>query len=559
MFKSLRQTLHHPARVALAALLFTLSAAAAAHAQDGEVKHEANGRIDLAAGRSAVISAPWAVSKVSVAEPDIADVQVVTSDQVLVLGKSVGSTDLVLWSEDGRSIRKVVTVAMDVKTLQDDLDAFFPNAKLSVTQSRDMVAIRGTLTRAEDVQRLRAYMDTAELRYVDMTSLAGVQQVLIKVRIAEASRQALRSLGINALHTGNDFFGGSTVGGNLNNIDIGVPAGAAADYGLPFNFNAATQVGQGVTAFFGIPAADLQFFLEALEDNQYLRILAEPSLVALSGEEASFLAGGEFPIPVVQGSGNDSGTSITIEFKEFGIRLRFKPTVLGDGTIRLKVAPEVSNLSDVGAVNIEGFQIPSLQTRRAQTTLEMGSGQTFALAGLLSEETRAQAEKVPGIGSMPVLGPLFRSVSYQSRETELVVLATVELVEPISMVGKRPLPGDLHAPPSDWELYAGGHIEGRTPVQLGPVGERWLKEQGLDELKGPGAWQGYTAPPAEAHPAPRPEAAPAAEPEPAAEAAPSDDAEADAPADAAPGDTAGGEEAGSEPAADAPAEDEMKQ
>lgn len=504
-------------------------------AQPAEPAQDGNGRIDLGAGRSAVITVPWAVSQVSVAEPLIADVQVITSDQVLVLGKSVGSTDLTIWSENGRSLRKLVTVTMDVQSLQDDLDAFFPNANLRVTQSRDLVAIRGTFNRAEDVQRLRSYMDTAELRYVDMTSLAGVQQVLIKVRIAEASRQALRSLGINALHTGNDFFGGSTVGGNLNNIDIGVPAGAAADYGLPFTFNAATEVGQGVTAFFGIPSADLQFFLEALEDNQYLRILAEPSLVALSGEEASFLAGGEFPIPVVQGSsGGDSGTSITIEFKEFGVRLRFKPTVLGDGTIRLKVAPEVSNLSDVGAVNIEGFQVPSLQTRRAQTTLEMGSGQTFALAGLLNEQTRAQAQKVPGIGSVPVLGSLFRSVRYQRRDTELVVLATVELVEPISMVGKRPLPGDLHAPPNDWELYAGGRIEGRTPVDLGPVGERWLKERGLHELRGPGAWQGYTDPPATANPAPQPAAEAPADPvaaEPQAEPASETEAEAETPTD----------------------------
>lgn len=450
----------------------------------------------LQPGRSVVIKAPWPVSQVSVAEPKVADVQVVTTDQILVLARSAGATDLVMWSEDGKSVRKVVRVDLDVDDLTKSLTAMMPSAKLQLVQSRDVVIVQGTLRRAEDVTRLHTFMEASGVKYVDFTSLAGVQQVLIKVRVAEASRQALRSLGINAVQAGNSFFGGSVIGGNPNNINVGPALNAAAKSGIPFEFNSATSIAKDVTLFFGVPPADLQFFIEALEDNQFIRVLAEPSLVAMSGEEASFLAGGEFPIPVVQGStgGEGGGTSITIEFKEFGIRLSFRPTVLGDGMIRMKLAPEVSALSDVGAVQIQGFSIPSLTTRRAETTLEMRSGQTFALAGLIDQETRARAQKVPGLGDVPVLGALFRSVRYQQRDTELVVLATVELVTPMSTVGRRPLPGDLHGAPTDRELYAHGNIEGRIP-EVGSTAD-WtvIRDQKLDRLRGPGAWAGYMDP-----------------------------------------------------------------
>ncbi len=453
---------------------------------------QGDGIIALSEGRSELVSAPWSIAKVSVAAPKIADVQIAAPDQVVVLAKSIGSTDLILWSDSGQTITKVITVHVDVSELQNDLSRLFPDARLVVGKSRDLVTVRGLFNRAEDARRLRSYMETVGLKHLDMTSVAGVQQVHIKVRVAEASRTALRSLGVNAVHTGNDFFGASTIGGNSNSLDIGVPAGSPAVFGLPFTFNSATSVGSAVTLFAGIPDLDLQLFLQALEDNQYMRVLAEPSLVAVSGEEASFLAGGEFPIPVVQGSGGgDGNTSITIEFKEFGIRLKFRPTVLGDGTIRLKLAPEVSQLSNIGSVQIEGFSIPSLITRRAETTLEMHSGQTFALAGLLNQTTSAQAQNTPGFGNVPVLGSLFRSVRYQQEDTELIVLATVSLVEPLSITGVRPLPGDLHDAPSDWELYVNGWIEGRVPAKRGDVHATWLREHGLDQLKGPGAWESY--------------------------------------------------------------------
>ncbi|MHC4418436.1 MAG: type II and III secretion system protein family protein, partial [Planctomycetota bacterium] len=250
-----------------------------------------------------------------------------------------------------------------------------------------------------------------------------------------------------------------------------------------------------VTLLAGVPRANLEVFLQALAENQYLRLLANPTLVALSGEDASFLAGGEYPIPVVQNSGG-GGTSISVEYQEYGIRLNFRPIVLGDGSIRLYMAPEVSELTNVGAVTIEGFSIPALVTRKMHTTLELKSGQTFAMAGLIKNKSEATNSRVPGLGDLPILGPLFRSVRYQTNETELVVLVTASLVEPMSLAKTPPLPGFLHEVPDDWELYLDGRIESQEPAKIHPDDAAWLKQNGLDHLLGPGAWDSYfRAPP----------------------------------------------------------------
>jgi len=176
------------------------------------------------------------------------------------------------------------------------------------------------------------------------------------------------------------------------------------------------------------------------------------------------------------------------------VRLRFRPTVLGDGTIRLHVAPEVSELSNVGALTIQGFSIPALNTRRADTTLELNSGQTFGMAGLLNESVQARNSRVPGLGDVPVLGALFRSVRYQKADTELLVLVTASLVEPVS-TAKPPLyPGMLHTAPNDWDLYSCGQIEGKLPPKIAPIDSQYLRELGLTRLRGPGAWVTYDSP-----------------------------------------------------------------
>jgi pilus assembly protein CpaC len=459
--------------------------------------------VSLFVGRSTILPTPWPVRTVSVAAPQIADVQVLTEDQVLVLGKSAGTTDVFLLSEGGEHIREVrVDVAVDVARIKADLARLFPDSTVDVSQSEHVVLVTGTLSRAEQVDRLHRFLDTYEVKYVDMTKLAGVQQVQLQVRVAEASRRAIRALSLNTLlggHEDNSFFGaslvGSAAGGAFNPISIGPPEGAIAGAsGVPFVFTEDVSVTPLVTLLAGFPRADLEFFLGALAENQYVRILAEPNLVALSGEQASFLAGGEFPIPVVQGAASGA-TSISIEFQEYGVRLHFRPTVLGDNRIRLRVAPEVSELTETGAVEIEGFLIPAIVTRRAETTLELKNGQTFAMAGLLQQTNAGRASRIPVLGGLPVLGELFRSVRYEQGETELLVLVTASLVEPLSIEGKPPLPGDDHVSPNDWEVFAEGRIEGSTATPGISLDESaWLRDSGLDHLRGVGAWATYDRP-----------------------------------------------------------------
>ena len=451
-------------------------------------------QVDVMLGRSVQVRTDWPVHRVSVSNPETADVQVLTPHQVLVLGQAVGETDLLIWSEDETVWQARVNVTMDLVALGEQLESLLPGAKLTLGQVNGTVMVSGQLRRAEHAAQLQQIMATADIGYVNLTTLVGVQQVMLQVRVAEASRSALRSLGVNFFGAGNDFFGanvlGQAGGGPLNPISIGVPEGAPAASGVPFQFIDDLTVSPGVTLFAGVPAADLQVFLQALAENQYIRILAEPNLVARSGEKANFLAGGEIPIPVVQGGTADS-TAITVEYREFGVRLAFRPTVLGDGSIHLHVAPEVSELSDIGAVQIQGFRIPSISTRRAETTVELNDGQTFAMAGLMRQTTNARSSRVPVLGDLPVLGPLFRSVRYEQGETELVVLVTARLVEPLSIDPQAiPLPGMFHQPPSDWELYFKGRLDGRPP-KLAPMDARVMRERGLDRLRGPGAWASY--------------------------------------------------------------------
>ncbi len=283
-----------------------------------------------------------------------------------------------------------------------------PCAMLKVSQSGDIILLTGSVPQAENAVAIHKFLDATKVKYVDMTTLAGVQQVHLQVRVAEVSRTAIRALGINAFMTGNSAFGGSTIGpdsgGAINPVNIGVPSGTSTTGQLPFQFTSPVGVTPPVTLFGGFNAANLEIFLQALAENQYLRLLAEPSLVAATGEEANVLVGGEYPIPVVQNAGAGSAPTISIEYKEYGVRLKFKPTVLGDGRIRLLVAPEVSELTDVGAVVIQGFSVPALLTRRAQTTLEMHSGQTFGMAGLINHTVDARSSKTPGLGDLPGLG-----------------------------------------------------------------------------------------------------------------------------------------------------------
>jgi pilus assembly protein CpaC len=475
-------------------LLATLIGAAAAQTES------ASDEIILIAGRSTVIEAPWPTVRVAVTDPKIADVQVLTPEQVLVQGLKVGSTDLILWSEDEQKTwQRRVAVRMDANTIRTGVQGLFPGAALEVSESGEILLVRGSLRSADQAQQLTEYLEKTKTPYVNMTTLSGVQQVQLQVRVAEVSRQVTKSLGINAFYAGSEefFFGqrvGSSMGGALvPSINIG-PSGSQ-NVANPLVFvtpDGGIGASPLVTLFAGFPKANLEFFFQALAENQYLRVLANPTLITMSGEEAHFLAGGEFPIPVVQGGGAGiNTTAITVTYKEFGVMLSFRPVVLGDGGIRLRAMQEVSELTDVGALVIQGFSIPALNTRRAEATMELKSGQSFAMAGLLLNFDSAVHSRIPGLGDIPIIGPLFRSVRYRNNETELVIFVTASLVEPMSVATAPPLPGASYMPPNDWELYLAGRIEGKTPARLDPANMAWLKEMGLDQLVGPGAWDSY--------------------------------------------------------------------
>ena len=442
--------------------------------------------ITFIVGESTIVKAPWPTVRVAVTDPTIANVQVLTPEEVLLQGSKVGSTDLLIWSQNENEVKQwKVKVRLDTASYQQKLNELFPDSSLKVSQSGESLIISGLLRSANQSVQLHDFFDKSGITYVDMTSVAGVQQVQLQVRVAEVSRAALRILNVNTLYADNNFFGGVTVGPSsstslLSDIEIG-----------PGNFE--TTFSPAVTVFAGVPRANFETFLQAIAENQYFRILANPTLVALSGEKASFLAGGEFPIPVVQGSGG-GGTSISVDYREFGVRVTFQPVVLGDGTIRLFVSPEVSDLTSVGAVEIEGFSIPALIIRKAETTLELKSGQTFAMAGLIKDKNEAINARIPGLGDLPILGPLFRSVRYQKDETELVVLVTASLVEPMSLAKAGPLPGFMHNEPNDWEFYIDGKIEGKEPAKIDPESAELLRQMGLDRLIGPGAWDSYLKP-----------------------------------------------------------------
>ena len=442
----------------------------------------------LVAGQSRLVELNERIERVIVVDPEIADAEPIAATQVLMLGRKPGATDVVFKLESGEAVWRRLTVAVDRSGLSDRLRGLF-DVDLVVEEFDGIVALKGVMPDVSTATAVTRFMNETGMNWVDTTRIAGVQQVQLKVRIAEASRTALRELAFGGYVGGDSAFGGvqATTGNGNPFQPIGVTAaeglaeGAASPSLLPrFGVSSAT------TLFGGVPSANLEVYLQALNENRYVRLLAEPNLVAVSGEEATFLVGGEFPIPVVQGTSTGAGPSVTIEYKEFGVRLTFRPQVLGDGRIRLEVAPEVSELSEIGGVSLSGFSVPGVVTRRSSTTVELGSGQSFAMAGLLRTFEQARVSKVPGLGEIPVIGVLFRSMRYVEEQTELVVMVTADLVEPLDDGMSRPVPGDLHTAPNDWELFIEGSLNGS--VSVGNPAQR-LERLGLTGLSGPGAWR----------------------------------------------------------------------
>jgi pilus assembly protein CpaC len=354
-----------------------------------------------------------------------------------------------------------VVVLTDLQTLKDQLRTLFPAAPVEAVSLNGAIVLRGRVPStavAEQAMQVAAPYGT---KVLNLMEVAGIQQVMLQVRFAEVSRSASSALGVNMGYSDGASFAASNIG---QVSPLGIKELKSESSGL-----AVLSPNPSISLFGAAAVGDstLAYFISALRQNNLLRILAEPNLIATSGQEASFLAGGEFPIPVTQSGGN-GGNSISIEYREFGVRLNFVPQVLGDGRIRLKVAPEVSDLDFTTSVRLNGFVVPGLSSRKVTTTIELGEGQTFAIAGLLNNNVTATKDVTPVLGDLPVLGALFRSVRYQRKETELVVLVTPRLVAGLNPGQVPPLPGEDWRHPSEPDLLLKGDIGGER-AKTGPT------------------------------------------------------------------------------------------
>ncbi len=442
LLRSVRLALIHTC----GALIVLLGAASITAAQQAPAPAPAIEKVPLTAGRSTVLTTDFDITRVAVTDPAIADATVVQPREVLIDGKMPGTVSLIIWGAAERRQYDLV-VEPGVSTLEQRLQALFPGEDIRVTATGDAVILSGRVS-SNDVSLRVAEIATAtasKARVVNLLQLpggAGSQQVLLKVRFAEVSRRALTELGVSLFTspTGiNNTIGRVTTGqfaapgfNNLTTTKAGSSFGSDVVSATgEFTF------GDFLNIFLLNQKYDLGAMIRALRGRGLFQSLAEPNLIAYNGQEASFLAGGEIPVPTVQGGGASGAVSIT--YKEYGIRLNFTPTVAGD-TIRLHVRPEVSTLDFPNGILLAGFRIPALSTRRGETEVELRDGQTFAMAGLLNNLSQDDLQEIPGLARLPIIGHLFKTKSERAEQTELLVLITPQLVRPLNPDEVPPLP-----------------------------------------------------------------------------------------------------------------------
>ena len=412
--------------------------------------------LTIEVGKSVVLRSPIPIKRASLGHPDIANTLVLSPTQLYLYGKVIGTTNLTFWGRDGHvfAIYNIV-VQPDLTRLKAQLHELFPEENgIKVHSAHDHITLSGSVSGTDVVDQILEVANAyAPKKIMNLLQVGGVQQVMLEVRVAEMQRSLLKRLGINfgIVDNGGVGFGATTLNG-LSEI-VKTSAGTlASSVGVsPFGFNFTPNVLlRGVSG-----ALTWTAFIDALKGNNLTKVLAEPTLVTSSGQEATFLAGGEFPIPVPQSFG-----VTTIKYKQFGIGLKFNPIVMSEGRISMKVSPEVSQLDAANGVSIVGgITIPALTTRRVDTVIELQDGQSFAMAGLIQENIREAISKYPVLGDIPVLGTLFRSTSFQKDETELVVIVTVHLVKPADM-RNHALPTDAFLEPNDFEFLLMGYMEG---------------------------------------------------------------------------------------------------
>ncbi|HEY1501532.1 MAG TPA: type II and III secretion system protein family protein [Acidobacteriaceae bacterium] len=403
-----------------------IAAASAPHLGDMGTNAEVVGEpLHLLVGRSMFVNTENRIRRIYVSNPEVLDSFTSSPHQIVITSKTPGVCSLVLWDENGQSRAYLVNSDVDVSNLHHALQDAFPNENIRVEGRGDQVALAGNVTSSETAD---AAVKLAGLFSKDVANSLQIApkhtpQVRLKVRVIEIDRSRAQTLGFNFFGPGANTF--NTTTGQFGAITVG--SGSTSNS----SGSSLLAVSSLLGLFYYNQSMELGAAIEALTTKQIAQILAEPTITAISGEKASFLSGGEFPYPVVQG-GTGGFTSVTIQFRPYGVKLDFTPTVLADGTILLKVAPEVSALDYSNEVVISGYTIPAISTRRAETQVELKTGQSFCISGLLDNRTSDQLSKIPGIGDIPILGKLFQSKNVTKSVDDLAIIVTPTLVDPLS-------------------------------------------------------------------------------------------------------------------------------
>jgi len=415
-----------------------------------QAKAQAREELVVPAGQSEVLDVGSTYTDLMIANPDVADVLPLSNHSIYVVGKKTGSTSLSVYGPGKRLLSvAMITVSANVAGLKQRLYEILPDEKnIAVHAAGESIVLSGPVSSGPRLQQALALAESyAPGKVVNMLSVQGTQQVMLSVRFVEVDRNIAKGLRSNV---------------QTHNADPNRPFIATGD-----TLSGAILDSFGLSQLrFRNGDLDLDILFDALEKKGYARTLANPTLVAMSGDTASFLAGGEFPVPVAQSAGNtaSNGSSgvvqatITVEFKQFGVALAFTPTVLDDGVINLVVAPEVSDIDPSVSITTQGLTIPGIKVRRAKTTVELRDGESFTIAGLLKDDYQNAIRQYPFVGDLPVLGSLFRSTSYQKNQTELVMVVTPHLAVPTQTA--QALPGGSFVPPSDFELFLFGATQG---------------------------------------------------------------------------------------------------
>jgi pilus assembly protein CpaC len=410
-------------RLYILSALLTLGTANGLFAQGGPEE------IRLTVGKSIVIDYPADIARISTSNPDIADASPVTGREVLVHGKSFGTVTLVVWSKSGQRNFYNITVEQNLEPLRRLLKETFPAQDIHVQSSRDSLSLTGKVANKDIGDRATALATPFAKTVVNDLQVAESveKQILLRIKFAELDRSASNQFAVNLVSTGATNTIGSVSTGQTGST---TPPGVGG--GQPPSFT----ITNALNIFAFRPDLNLGAFIQALEQRNILQTLDEPTLITSDGKEASFLVGGEFPIPVLQGGANSG--AVTIQFREYGVRLTFTPNITGRNNIRLHVKPEVSALDYTNALSFNGFTIPALSSRKMETNIELGEGQSFVIAGLIDKQVTETLARIPVLSSLPILGNLFKSKSFSSNDTELIVMVTPEITMPLEPGDAKP-------------------------------------------------------------------------------------------------------------------------